>query len=173
MPAITRARLAHRPSSVLYLDVDNFKQLNDRYGHDFGDCVLNRVADNLRSVCGDDAIIARFGGDEFVILFPGSELAVVRDTALRIQQLAHDRNAGEEDAIATVSIGIAECDSNEILPDTIRRADLALLQAKASGRDRVQIAQSVSTSNQDGDLPETWEVLEPPRFSTTSSSGNF
>lgn len=140
------AQRTHAPYSVLVLDIDKFKTYNDRYGHLAGDEALRAVAnafgDSLRAV--DCA--ARFGGEEFVALLPGTDVAGavilgerVR-TAVRAAKIPH---ADGVDGILTVSIGAACAQGDESAEWLLGRADAALYAAKHGGRDRVEAATPV------------------------------
>ena len=131
----TRERLQGFPYVLALLDVDHFKQINDRHGHLFGDRALRAVADAVqRAIRGDD-IAVRYGGEEFLVVLPGTRLDAGSDVAerIRLQVLA----AGLPVPV-TVSIGIADGDpSRDSLEAVLDRADQALYRAKAGGRNRV------------------------------------
>jgi diguanylate cyclase (GGDEF)-like protein len=129
---------AHKgvPLSVLLLDVDRFKILNDRNGHLLGDEVLKAVASALQRTCGDRAYPARFGGDEFAILAYG--LPLVEAVALAEEVRATVASLSTPCGPVTVSIGAAERDAADETPAVLLdRADKALYEAKAGGRNRV------------------------------------
>jgi len=137
---VQRARRQLSPLAVMMIDVDQFKQLNDRLGHLAGDAVLRVVGDVLhRSVRLFD-VCARQGGDEFAILMPGSSPEDSRQIAERIRSgIEHSRPQGvpwSDEARLTVSIGIAAF-ANTTSDDLIDRADRALYAAKRQGRNRV------------------------------------
>ncbi|MEO6667324.1 MAG: sensor domain-containing diguanylate cyclase [Nitrospiria bacterium] len=124
-----------RPLSCLMLDVDGFKAVNDRHGHDQGNEVLKVVAKAIGGAIRQSDIAARYGGDEFAILLPETDAAGARTKAERIRSAvtkAHPLHV-------TVSVGIACCPSANIrlAEDLIRRADQALYAAKAAGKDCV------------------------------------
>jgi diguanylate cyclase (GGDEF)-like protein len=130
------------PASVLMLDLDYFKQVNDNHGHAAGDVLLRRfgalLADELRKV--DTA--GRFGGEEFAILLPGTEISAALIFAERFRKLVAETAIphGESILHMTVSIGITALNSNDNRPDdALARADTALYQAKAEGRNRVLV----------------------------------
>jgi diguanylate cyclase (GGDEF)-like protein len=125
------------------VDVDHFKAVNDRFGHDVGDAVLIEVGRCLRQGLAPDDIVARLGGEEFGVVFAqgdGAEI-VERAQALRrrVEALACDDGRGGLVRV-TVSIGLAEMEAGEVVTDTLRRADLAMFQAKGLGRNRVRSA---------------------------------
>lgn len=124
-----------RPISLLAIDLDHFKVYNDNHGHLEGDELLKRVASELKACLRRDSdLLARFGGDEFMAIFPGVELRDAAAIARRMQQRIESMHTG-----VTVSIGVAEC--RPIGGDALRglqeAADRAVYQAKASGRNRV------------------------------------
>lgn len=126
----------------LLLDVDHFKQVNDRHGHDGGDAVLRALADVLRSTARSGDTPARLGGEEFVVLLPQATL----DDALRVADRLRDRVASCEVAHrgqtlrVTASFGVALQAPDETWTEALERADEALYRAKCGGRNRVEPA---------------------------------
>jgi diguanylate cyclase (GGDEF)-like protein len=137
-----RSRRYRHPFALLFLDVDRFKEINDRYGHAFGDHVLLHVVQLAKGVIRPPDIIGRYGGEEFVIGLVECDQAGALQIAERIRlKIAEDRFAWEAQATAvTVSIGVAmlsqEIDRVETL---IAHADQAMYQAKRRGRNRVEL----------------------------------
>lgn len=125
---------------VLLVDIDHFKQVNDTWGHPRGDEVLRAVAGVLRSSVRSDTIIARLGGEEFVLVIPGT-LAGAKACAERVRQavLAADVLGPHNDLHVSVSIGVAPLRRD--LSPALRGADLALYAAKRAGRNTVRLAQ--------------------------------
>ncbi|WP_158289367.1 sensor domain-containing diguanylate cyclase [Paenibacillus flagellatus] len=132
------------PMSMLLLDVDHFKRINDTYGHDTGDTVLRDIANLLRSELRSIGIVGRFGGEEFVALLPGQGLAEAERTAERLLETVRNYPFRIRDARypCTASAGVAEWRQREreSFESCMRRADGALYEAKRAGRDRVRIA---------------------------------
>lgn len=131
------------PLACLMLDIDHFKSVNDRYGHDAGDKVLVQVARVIQRTCRKDDVVFRFGGEEFCIVDPGTPLAEAVRLAERIVRTIRTEKFGKEDAPfqVTLSIGVAARDASDAdMNALIARADRALYAAKASGRDRVMAA---------------------------------
>lgn len=124
--------------SLLVIDLDHFKQINDTGGHKAGDLVLVQIAKSLQQQMGEEDLLGRVGGEEFVCILPRAGLtdAVIKADAIRraIQTL---QPCGIE---ITVSIGIATLQSAESYDDLFRRADSALYRAKITGRNRVEAA---------------------------------
>ena len=144
--------------TIAMVDVDHFKHVNDRYGHDVGDQVLRLVAARLAGV-GNGGTAYRYGGEEFSLVFPGKSVADVQDELERLRKLVADstfrvrrldrlrrkpskvrRRSPRAELEVTVSIGAAEAGGRGKPDDVIRTADRALYQAKESGRNRVEIA---------------------------------
>lgn len=132
-----------RPLSLVLLDIDHFKDVNDRHGHDAGDRALAAVADRLRLLSRLDDIIARWGGEEFVLLLPDTS----RDAAYAFAELLRADLAHMVVTLAdgstvsmTASLGVAGAHRVSKLDDLLRHADAALYAAKQAGRNRVIIA---------------------------------
>lgn len=125
--------------SIALLDIDFFKKINDSAGHAVGDTVLTRVAACMRERMRDYDICARWGGEEFLILFAYCDLANAALLAERIRQAiaAIDTIDLHADLTLTASIGFTEFRAGEHVDAALKRADDALYEAKASGRDRV------------------------------------
>ncbi|HJV83683.1 diguanylate cyclase [Noviherbaspirillum sp.] len=130
------------PSSVAVFDLDNFKMVNDCYGHAAGDAVIKAFAQIIRREMRVVDYVARYGGDEFVLLLKGitAEAALAPLGRIREAVLAHPWSALIPDVALTTSIGVASFHPSESADDTFRRADKALYQAKLEGRNRVVIA---------------------------------
>lgn len=125
------------PFAMLMLDLDHFKQVNDRFGHAEGDRVLQQCANVLRSSRRSEDLPARLGGEEFVLLLPGSDLDGARQLAEMIRLATRERVFLPDGSEMTVSIGVVEYREGESSEDFVQRADEALYQAKRTGRDRV------------------------------------
>lgn len=140
--AVDEARLRNEPLSVAMVDVDHFKPVNDRFGHDAGDEVLAEVARRLRGSTRTGDVLVRYGGEEFLLLLPHSDAPLARDIGERMRaRMAGDPIAvGGEQLQIRISIGIAQLQDLETPARLVRRADGALYAAKAAGRDRVEVA---------------------------------
>ncbi len=120
------------------IDIDNFKTLNDTYGHAKGDNCLKEFADILKNNCGPDTLPFRFGGDEFCILFKNNMLKNVIDTCRAIQRDLKESAAGAPDMCMTASFGIARYEKGMFISQLLKDTDLALYRAKAE-RDSINV----------------------------------
>ena len=132
-----------RPLSMVMFDIDHFKQVNDTWGHDAGDLVLQAVAQRLRRRTG---MAARIGGEEFAILFEGWDLLDTYHEAerLRLEIQATPIEVPDTTIGITASLGVAEHVAGQSIDQLLKNADGALYAAKTSGRNRVVAAQSSS-----------------------------
>jgi two-component system, cell cycle response regulator len=135
------ARYPESALSVLMLDVDHFKGVNDRLGHAAGDTVLRELARVLREAVRGVDSVGRYGGEEFVVVLPQTRHEEARRTAERLRQLVEQQNipVGDETCRVTVSAGVATFPSERVdsASTLLREADLALYRAKEGGRNRV------------------------------------
>ncbi|MDP9779064.1 diguanylate cyclase (GGDEF)-like protein [Nakamurella flavida] len=129
-----------RPISLVLADLDHFKSINDRYGHGTGDRVLTAVAECLGRQVRDGDLVARFGGEEFITLLNATSRQDAVGWAERTREALADLVVDGVPARVTASFGVATHDGSESADDLIHRADLALYQAKRSGRNRVRAA---------------------------------
>ena len=136
------ARRYERPLACLMIDLDNFKRVNDTYGHNAGDTALQQIATILIEVVRRSDMVFRYGGEEFLVLLPETDLEGAVSLAEKIRQATHSRSFGDGERIfsLTLSAGVATLWDNESGNDMIARADMALYHAKAQGRNRVEKA---------------------------------
>lgn len=128
------------PSALLYIDVDRFKLVNDRFGHDVGDRVLVEVADRIAAACRPEDVVARLGGDEFVVLLSGTSQSVAYEVGQRIlKDVAAPLMMGDGPDRVAVSMGLAPVTN---VDDTVSAADHAMLRAKRNGRAQLVLAGS-------------------------------
>lgn len=128
------------PLSLLYLDLDHFKRINDTLGHEIGDALLVETAGRLRQLCPPHSLLARSGGDEFVILLEGSELEEARQLAERLlEALQQPMTIRQYECPAYPSIGITNSDGRLSANELLKQADLALYAAKDGGRNRLAV----------------------------------
>jgi len=136
---LRRAKRSNQPLSVLMLDVDQFKQINDRYGHLCGDLMLGGIGRHLVQTLRGSDIKCRFGGDEFVLVLPDTPLQGAQQVASGIRKAIESQVIEHQGhhVSATVSIGITCAETAEVdVKAIVDRADRALYQAKQSGRNR-------------------------------------
>ena len=132
-----------QPLLLVIADLDHFKQVNDTWGHAIGDQALTQFAALLQNQCRSVDLVARFGGEEFVVLLPGTNLGTVTLVAERLRnnvRLATPVELGQY--CLTASFGVAEAAPDETASQVLKRADLALYQTKSLGRDRVEVESS-------------------------------
>ncbi len=135
-----RKKRYSRPMSVMILDVDDFKQINDTYGHEAGDCTLKALVQIINNQLRESDLFARFGGEEFIIAMPESDREGSCRLGERIRAAVEEASirAGDAGISCTVSAGITEIESHDTeIAEVIARADKALYKAKTSGKNRV------------------------------------
>ncbi|MBW8185041.1 sensor domain-containing diguanylate cyclase [Shewanella nanhaiensis] len=130
------------PVSVILLDIDYFKSVNDNFGHSIGDLVIKTVANIIRHQLRSEDIVCRWGGEEFLLLLPNIDLSHAADMAERIRESIAERkiSVNEHEIGITVSSGVAQYKLGEPRADLINRVDVALYQAKDRGRDQVVLS---------------------------------
>jgi diguanylate cyclase (GGDEF)-like protein len=134
-------RRAGHSLSILFLDLDRFKELNDRLGHEAGDTALRVLAGVMREELRDQDIIGRYGGEEFIVALPGADRVHAARVAERIRsRLQNLASTDPAKAMRTVSIGVATLQRDESTSALLQRADAAMYAAKAAGRNRVMHA---------------------------------
>jgi diguanylate cyclase (GGDEF)-like protein len=139
----SRFQRYHRSLSLMIFDIDNFKSINDRYGHQVGDAAIAHVCDLCRDTKRSSDIIARIGGDEFAVLLPETELPQAAILADRLNEALQEHPLVLDGApvALTVSTGLAQAKlSQSGVGALMRMADQALYQAKANGREQIQCA---------------------------------
>lgn len=139
---LARARRTDTPLCVALLDVDNFKQINDRLGHATGDAALVHLAEVTRSVMRPQDMLARYGGEEFVLVLPDTSQAAGVEAMQRLQRELTKKffMQGTEKLLITFSAGLAQLTPSETSQDAITRADQAMYLAKRQGKNRVVAA---------------------------------
>ncbi len=140
------------PVSILLIDLDYFKDINDRYGHDIGDQVIRTFAEELKDRVRERDLIARMGGDEFCIVFPQTRLSVAMSLAGRLRTQLPSTMEVTEGVFHTLGWtgGLSVTDPFDMnYKQVLKRADRALLNAKHQGRNRTKIYELIATANED------------------------
>ncbi len=129
--------------SLIVSDIDYFKAINDTYGHAAGDAVLKNVAARMDNLVRGDDMVGRIGGEEFLIILPGSDLEMASTVAERVRESIEKCPVKFQNNVidVTMSLGVAEWFPDETLEQLINRADQALYEAKRSGRNRVRLTE--------------------------------
>ncbi len=140
------ALIERQPSvmSILLIDIDFFKIINDRFGHDIGDICLKYVADCLKLNIRQTDVLARFGGEEFILLLPNTSHQAAVPLAEKLRGAIAELTLSELDSTLTVTIGIASTELQyQHINQIIKAADLALYKGKVNGRNRVEVASTL------------------------------
>lgn len=141
---IERTRRFQRPLSVVMIDIDNFKEINDQYGHMAGDVVLKEVSDRILSSIRDVDILGRYGGDEFALFLPESDWMNIHEIIRRIMRSVTSSPIQVSGAHlrVTISLGAARTrDDEPSLEQILNQADDALYRAKLDGKNRFEVAE--------------------------------
>ncbi len=139
---LRRAQRFRHALSFLFMDIDHFKRINDRYGHKFGDLVLATFSTVCRSKLRPSDVFARFGGEEFIVMLPETDIAQAQVVAERLMSALHETTFGDDPAVVgiKVSVGISAIrNAQDSIGAMLERVDRALYRAKAGGRDRFEI----------------------------------
>jgi two-component system cell cycle response regulator len=129
--------------SLVLFDIDDFKGINDKYGHLAGDRVVKNIAATINKSIRDTDIFARWGGDEFVLLLPNTDIRHAEEMAERMRVNIYN-NVYEPVNNITCSFGVATYEKNDTTQSLLRKADNLLLQAKANGKDRVEVIKNIA-----------------------------
>ncbi|WP_030435732.1 putative bifunctional diguanylate cyclase/phosphodiesterase [Actinoplanes subtropicus] len=133
--ALAERLIAHRPATVLLIDIDDFKMINDSMGPALGDQLLYQVAQRLRQNSAVHDLPARLGGDEFAVLLDADDIETAEDAAARtLQSLAEPFRVGEHPLLAHASVGVAIAGQGDSADEVLRNADIAMYEAKAGGK---------------------------------------
>ncbi|MEO9338670.1 diguanylate cyclase [Mesorhizobium sp. SB112] len=145
LPIFASTSSASKPAALVMLDVDHFKRVNDRWGHHVGDEVLVKVAAAISTSVRSTDFVARFGGEEMVIVMPSTSIEAATATAERIRERISSLDFSHIDAALTVTLsaGIAGTNLNfNDFQSVLKAADVALYKAKIAGRNQVQLAEA-------------------------------
>jgi diguanylate cyclase (GGDEF)-like protein len=151
---LSLARRRREPAVVVMLDVDHFKEINDRHGHPVGDRVLQTIAAVIQAECRREDVAGRYGGEEFVVALADTGLDAARSFAERLRRTTAlaSREAGPTPA--TISLGVTEASGSEDTHAVVARADRALYQAKRSGRNRVAVETGRCSDDEAAERPD-------------------
>ena len=140
MEVLSGAENDDKEYCIAMLDIDNFKKINDAYGHNAGDEVLTRVADSMREICGD-CVISRWGGEEFLILVEGTVGGNGQELLERLREKVQNSNIvfEEKEIKVTLTAGLSDKDRNVSLDKWIMSADEKLYSGKHSGKNKVVV----------------------------------
>lgn len=144
---VATAWQSQQPLSLVLFDVDRFKRINDSQGHQIGDLILRQLASLLQTALNSGEALGRYGGDEFLLVLPGRDLASTQALAEQLNQLARQQ------LNITLSLGLTHFEPHDTARVMLRRADLALYRAKSQGRSQACIADP---------LPETSDLESNP-----------
>ena len=128
------------PLSLLMIDIDCFKKVNDDHGHHTGDQVLVDLTRRISAQIRDTDILARWGGDEFIVMMPLCDIDGATQAAEKIREAVASEPFDDAGTV-TVSIGVAQASEDRCLEQWVARADSALYEAKSAGRNRVETVQ--------------------------------
>jgi diguanylate cyclase (GGDEF)-like protein len=146
---VERARSFGEPLAIILADLDDFKRINDMFGHQVGDVVLRSFADLLRSHVRDVDVPGRIGGEEFAILLPGTDAGEAATVAERMRHSLGGMRLPDSDGQAvqmTSSFGIAQLGTSDSADDLLRAADEALYRAKSEGKNRIAKSANAATA---------------------------
>jgi diguanylate cyclase (GGDEF)-like protein len=139
---LSRSNRSGESLSLLMIDVDNFKNINDNYGHEFGDYVLKIIVDLIKSVLRKYDMIARWGGEEFIIMLPGTDIDKAKIVAEKIGSFVREQtfNYKGRSFVITITTGVAQYQAGDDLDNVIKRADEAMYRGKKMGKNCVVIS---------------------------------
>ena len=137
---VAKRRRNNEKLSVAMIDIDYFKKVNDTFGHSAGDLILKDLAKIVLGSIRTYDVFARFGGEEFILLLPDTGIDVAETVLERVRKNVEEYDFPEVGNV-TISIGISEINLEEEIDAAIKRADEALYEAKATGRNKVVLAQ--------------------------------
>jgi diguanylate cyclase (GGDEF)-like protein/PAS domain S-box-containing protein len=155
--AMARTRRLHKPLAVLFMDLDGFKAVNDHHGHATGDALLREIAKRLKTSVRETDYVARWAGDEFVILLEGMAPDAIQPLAQSLADVIEKPvTVGEINLSVSTSIGVALYlpNAGETAHELLKRADVAMYEAKHSGKGQVSMARTANIASSD---PETFK----------------
>lgn len=165
------ARNPREPFSVIFADADHFKQVNDTYGHQVGDRVLIDLAKLFTRETYSGELVGRYGGEEFVILCPGTDLEQAVRRAERLRTTLSEAKIGGVDRLKiTSSFGVSQVEPGDSVESLLRRADKALYKAKDSGRNRTCSLTNADFLQESSAKPAAEEPADPLLFTSSFSA---
>ncbi|MCU7841230.1 MAG: diguanylate cyclase [Candidatus Thiodiazotropha sp. (ex Troendleina suluensis)] len=138
---LQKAKRYKRPLTTIMFDVDNFKQVNDRHGHPAGDCVLIEITNLIKAALRDSDFFARWGGEEFIILSPETELDGAKQLVEKLRNMINETTFSVKESISA-SFGVTVLEETDTIESLVSRSDNAMLEAKRRGKDHIRIAVS-------------------------------
>ncbi|MBT8120210.1 MAG: diguanylate cyclase [Gammaproteobacteria bacterium] len=150
--------------SCIMVDIDHFKLINDNFGHSIGDEAIRLIADILNNDSDDDALVGRYGGEEFCVILPGTDVDEAEEVAesIRLTIQSKSKDFCVKDFYITASLGVTyRTDNKNNSKQLLEQADTALYMAKESGRNRVVVWSPESVSSIDDELEENGHILNP------------
>lgn len=158
-----------RPLTLAVLDIDHFKSVNDRHGHAVGDRIIAGIGKTMAEVIRTADVAARWGGEEFVVLYPETDIDGARTVSERLRSQV-ENTCYAEGVLVTISIGLAEVRKDDTAGTLFERADAALYDAKHNGRNRIEVARPPDADEKDGlsgvrasQASPGWTSLSPPK----------
>ena len=137
---LMRAARERKPVSVILVDIDHFKTINDTLGHAAGDAVLRHAAQKMQSAVRSYDAVGRYGGEEFLIVFPGCPARMAKERAEQIRLILGEPSSVPSEKTITVSMGVSSATHPSQREELLSSADSALYKAKREGRNRVELA---------------------------------
>jgi two-component system cell cycle response regulator len=150
---LLRAARERKPVSIIMADIDHFKQINDTRGHSAGDAVLRRAAERMQASVRSYDAVGRYGGEEFLIVFPGCSARMAKERAEQIRLILSEPGPNPTEDPITVSMGVASASNPTQGEDMLSCADDALYRAKRNGRNRVELSPEKCVGTEPFQLP--------------------
>lgn len=133
---VNQALVYNSPLSIVHLDIDHFKKINDDYGHQHGDVILNIVATTISELIRNIDSVGRYGGEEFLVVLPNTDMSKAVVIAERIREAVEGIDLPQKNSV-TISGGVAVL-NGETSAELINKADMKLYEAKNDGRNRIK-----------------------------------
>jgi diguanylate cyclase (GGDEF)-like protein/hemerythrin-like metal-binding protein len=166
------------PASLALIDIDNFKKINDQHGHNVGDEILTKVSASCAKILRDTDILGRWGGEEFMVIFPGTSMSDLMRAAEQLRTVIHEIEI-EPGRKISASIGLSLCLSSDTWESWIERADVALYQAKSLGKNIAQLdipvthEQNYSLIKWGGEFETGYQDIDAEHYNLISLINNW